>query len=162
MAGKTGTAQKLDPVNGGYLANEHIASFCGFGPVEDPAAVCLVVLDNPRGVYYGGIVTAPVFSEVMGQIMHYLGIPSSDELQGKASHPSSAVTSRADAPIQKTANGNVILPDFRGWSIRDAGDWLDRAGIGFMPNGTGSASSQDPQPGTAVQSGDNVKVWFSQ
>ena len=40
MAGKTGTAQKLDTVHGGYLPDEHIASFCGFGPVEDPAAIC--------------------------------------------------------------------------------------------------------------------------
>ena len=64
MGGKTGTAQKLDAVRGGYLENEYIASFCGFGPIEDPQAICLVVLDNPRGVYYGGLVAAPVFRAV--------------------------------------------------------------------------------------------------
>lgn len=77
--GKTGTAQKIDPVKGGYLENEYIASFCGFGPTEDPRAICLVVLDNPRGVYYGGQVAAPVFKETMGQIMRYMGIPAMEE-----------------------------------------------------------------------------------
>lgn len=79
MGGKTGTAQKIDPVKGGYLENEYIASFCGFGPTEDPRAICLVVLDNPRGVYYGGQVAAPVFKETMGQIMRYMGIPAMEE-----------------------------------------------------------------------------------
>lgn len=60
MAGKTGTAQKLDDVHGGYLEGQYIASFCGFGPTEDPKAICLVVLDTPKGVYYGGQVAAPV------------------------------------------------------------------------------------------------------
>lgn len=82
MGGKTGTAQKLDAVRGGYLENEYIASFCGFGPIEDPQAICLVVLDNPRGVYYGGLVAAPVFRETMGQIMRYLEIPSNEQRVG--------------------------------------------------------------------------------
>ena len=81
--GKTGTAQKIDPVKGGYLENEYIASFCGFGPTEDPRAICLVVLDNPRGVYYGGQVAAPVFKETMGQIMRYMGIPAMEEKKDK-------------------------------------------------------------------------------
>lgn len=61
------------------FGNEYIASFCGFGPTEDPRAICLVVLDNPRGVYYGGQVAAPVFKETMGQIMRYMGIPAMEE-----------------------------------------------------------------------------------
>lgn len=48
MAGKTGTAQKIDAVNGGYLKNQYIASFCGFGPTEDPRAICLVVLIHQK------------------------------------------------------------------------------------------------------------------
>lgn len=60
MAGKTGTAQKIDAEHGGYLKNQYIASFCGFGPTEDPRAICLVVLDTPTGTYYGGQVAAPV------------------------------------------------------------------------------------------------------
>jgi cell division protein FtsI (penicillin-binding protein 3)/stage V sporulation protein D (sporulation-specific penicillin-binding protein) len=160
MAGKTGTAQKLDTVHGGYLPDEHIASFCGFGPVEDPAAICLVVLDNPRGGnYYGGMVAAPVFSEVMGQIMRYMGIHTPDS---KEQAPVSSEKNRHELmPVRRGKDGSVYLPSFAGWSIRDTGDWLERAGLEFMPDGTGYADSQFPAAGNSVTSGTAVKVHFS-
>lgn len=164
MGGKTGTAQKIDTVHGGYLQGQYIASFCGFGPTEDPRAICLVVLDNPKGMYYGGMVAAPVFSEIMGQIMRYMGIhaiESAEARQKTAAAVEQAEAARHMPDIPAADAPAVTVPDFRGWSMRDTGEWLSRAGLGFRPDGSGFADRQDPLPGTAVERGDEVSVHFS-
>lgn len=73
-AGKTGTAQKIDPRTRTYSTTKHIASFVGFAPVENPAVVIIVVLDEPTGAYHGGDVAAPVFREIAEQILPGLDI----------------------------------------------------------------------------------------
>jgi cell division protein FtsI/penicillin-binding protein 2 len=73
VAGKTGTAQKPSPA-GGYLADAYVASFLGIVPVEHPRLVVLVVLDSPRGEYYGGTVAAPVFRAFASQALWHLRI----------------------------------------------------------------------------------------
>jgi cell division protein FtsI (penicillin-binding protein 3) len=76
VAGKTGTAQKPDLVNGGYARGKYIASFVGFLPVENPAISIIVVADEPQqGGYYGGTVCAPYFREIADQTVRYLRIP---------------------------------------------------------------------------------------
>jgi cell division protein FtsI (penicillin-binding protein 3) len=74
--GKTGTAQKVDPLTHLYSKTMHIASFAGIAPVNNPAIAVAVVMDNPKvGSYYGTAVSAPVFAEVAQQILEYLGVP---------------------------------------------------------------------------------------
>jgi len=75
VAGKTGTAQKYDRSKSSYSSTSHIASFIGFAPVENPALSIVVVIDEPKGQYYGGQVAAPVFREVASQVLRYLRIP---------------------------------------------------------------------------------------
>lgn len=158
MGGKTGTAQKLDTVHGGYLPNQYIASFCGFGPVEDPKAICLVVLDSPRGTYYGGQIAAPVFSEAMGQIMRYLGVPTYED---KAIHAVPVTEPAREMPELPSPNADtVVLPGFYRWSIRDTGEWLNKAGLRFRPEGSGFGISQSPGPGSTVKRGETVTVTF--
>ncbi|MDD4980400.1 MAG: penicillin-binding transpeptidase domain-containing protein [Candidatus Omnitrophica bacterium] len=70
-AGKTGTAQKLEP-NGAYSHNKFIASFIGFAPAEDPVVAIAVMVDEPRPYYFGGVVAAPVFKNVAGDTLRYL------------------------------------------------------------------------------------------
>jgi cell division protein FtsI (penicillin-binding protein 3) len=74
-AGKTGTAQKIDPSTGRYSLTDHIASFVGFAPLNEPAVTVLVMLDSPPGNYHGGSVAAPVFRRVAEQVLAYLDIP---------------------------------------------------------------------------------------
>ncbi len=74
-AGKTGTAQKFDRNIGSYSSSAHTALFVGFAPVEAPLFSMVVVIDNPKGLYYGGQVAAPVFHEIGKQIFRYLRIP---------------------------------------------------------------------------------------
>jgi cell division protein FtsI (penicillin-binding protein 3) len=76
VAGKTGTAQKVNLEEGGYYHNKFIASFVGFLPVENPAISIIVVADEPQqGGYYGGTVCAPYFREIADQTVRYLRIP---------------------------------------------------------------------------------------
>jgi len=78
-AGKTGTAQKIDP-NGRYSHSRFIASFVGFAPAERPALAMVVTIDEPRGHYYGGEVAAPVFRNIAEQALRYLAISPDQEL----------------------------------------------------------------------------------
>lgn len=70
VAGKTGTAQKLEP-NGAYSHNKFVASFIGFVPAEDPVLAIAVVIDEPRPYYFGGVVSAPVFKNVAVDALKY-------------------------------------------------------------------------------------------
>jgi len=70
-AGKTGTAQKLEP-DGSYSHNKFVASFIGFAPAEDPRIAIVVTVDEPHPYYFGGVVAAPVFKKVAGDVLKYL------------------------------------------------------------------------------------------
>jgi cell division protein FtsI (penicillin-binding protein 3) len=75
VAGKTGTTQKFDAALGGYSSQKHLASFAGFVPSDQPAIAMIVVIDEPKGtLYYGGQVAAPIFREVAGRVLRYLGL----------------------------------------------------------------------------------------
>jgi cell division protein FtsI/penicillin-binding protein 2 len=130
-AGKTGTAQKAEK-NGGYSKTKYIASFVGFAPVENPAVVIIVVIDEPTGSHHGGDVAAPVFREIAEQILPDLGVAPDTQLkpgqqnsqqlvaeatQTPASNPSPAQTrvaqgtpeSRATSAVtQDGRNGEII------------------------------------------------------
>ena len=70
-AGKTGTAQKIEP-DGSYSHNKFVASFIGFSPAEDPLLTIVVTVDEPHPSYFGGVVAAPVFQKVAGDVIRYL------------------------------------------------------------------------------------------
>ena len=72
--GKTGTARKLDE-NGKYTKDKHTASFVGFAPADKAEITVLVIIDEPQGKYYGGIVAAPVFRQIAQQTLNYLNVP---------------------------------------------------------------------------------------
>ena len=75
VAGKTGTAQKLDPNTGRYSMTRTVASFVGFLPADDPHLTILVVIDEPKTDQWGGTVAAPVFQRIAAQTVQHLGIP---------------------------------------------------------------------------------------
>lgn len=88
VAGKTGTAQKVDPVTGGYSADKRVASFVGFVPAEAPRLVVMVMIDEPRGQVYGGLVAAPVFARISTQALQYLKIMPNQPLSPGETLPS--------------------------------------------------------------------------
>ena len=92
-AGKTGTAQKVDPRTHAYSATKFIGSFVGFAPVKNPAVVIIVVIDEPLGSYHGGDVAAPVFREIAEQILPELGV--TPDVEFKSGPTMVAQTSKA-------------------------------------------------------------------
>jgi len=79
-AGKTGTAQRVDPNTHAYSKTKYIASFAGFAPVNNPAVTVAVILDSPEGLHQGGQVSAPVFARITQQILSYLNVPRDVEV----------------------------------------------------------------------------------
>jgi cell division protein FtsI (penicillin-binding protein 3) len=76
LAGKTGTASKIDKATGQYSQTAFIASFVGFAPASDPKLLCAVIVDEPQtGSIYGGTVAAPAFGQIMSFALPYMGIP---------------------------------------------------------------------------------------
>ena len=73
--GKTGTAEKLPRGNGKYLV-----SFIGFAPADDPQVLGLCIIHDPKGIYYGGTIAAPVIRSIFENILPYLGIEKSNTL----------------------------------------------------------------------------------
>lgn len=76
LAGKTGTASKVDPATGEYSETAYVASFMGFAPASNPKLLCAVIVDEPQtGSIFGGTVAAPAFGQIMAFALPYLGIP---------------------------------------------------------------------------------------
>ena len=89
VAGKTGTAHKLDD---GRYVNRYVASFVGFAPVSNPRLIVAVMIDEPAGDdYYGGEVAAPVFSKVTGASLHALNVPNDAPLDNVIAPPAAIV-----------------------------------------------------------------------
>jgi cell division protein FtsI (penicillin-binding protein 3) len=81
VAGKTGTAQKIDPRTGAYSATQFVSSFVGYVPADRPQLAMIVVIDEPQGDAWGGTVAAPVFNRVGEQVLNYLGVSSSEPVK---------------------------------------------------------------------------------
>jgi len=79
VIGKTGTAQKFDPIEKRYLSSSHIASFIGFVARERPLFSIIAVIDDPKGHYYGGQVAAPLFRSIAKKILFYLGVSPEEQ-----------------------------------------------------------------------------------
>lgn len=87
IAGKTGTAAKPDPVNGGYSTTNYVASFVGIVPASKPRLVILVSVDEPRGAIWGGVVAAPAFKRIADFALQYLEVPPDDTAALKTTAP---------------------------------------------------------------------------
>lgn len=181
VAGKTGTAQKVNESGTGYSEGKYIASFCGFGPVENPQVTLLVVIDEPYGSFYGGQIAAPVAGRILSQVFRYLRIEPSDSPiaeedefdenvgEGDAGGTVSSIqvrqvqeeVSQAESTEKNSQESQGGVPNFFGKSIREAARIADEAGLIFESSGSGFATSQSIQPGTVVESGTRIKVYFS-
>jgi cell division protein FtsI (penicillin-binding protein 3) len=82
-AGKTGTAQKVDPATHAYSHTKYVATFAGFAPVNDPAIVVAVILDSAVGLHQGGQVSAPVFTRITQQVLEYMHTPHDVEFSAR-------------------------------------------------------------------------------
>jgi cell division protein FtsI (penicillin-binding protein 3) len=111
--GKTGTAQKIDPVTRTYSHTKLVASFAGFAPVSNPAISVAVIIDTPTvGTRYGAETSAPVFAEVAQEVLEYLGVPHDQPLKTKkeimVAEKDAAIE---DGPSENTADLTAMFDD---------------------------------------------------
>jgi cell division protein FtsI (penicillin-binding protein 3) len=147
VAGKTGTAEKADPIAGGYSKDKRIASFMGFVPAEKPRVAILVVVDEPVSSPYGGVVAAPAFSRIAEATLRYLKVfPRIDVSFSPAKEPATESGPAAAAPIEHSAISES-LPDVRGLSIREALKRLSSLDLEVTVSGSGRVVRQTTVPG---------------
>jgi cell division protein FtsI (penicillin-binding protein 3) len=160
VAGKTGTAQKVDQ-SGAYSMVDHVSSFVGFVPASRPALVVLVSLDRPRGRFnQGGDVAAPVFARIAGQALRHLAVPPDDRdrvlhmLAYRTDHLTPAAYRPEPVPSEQWELGEpTLMPDLTGRSAREAAIAAARRGLIVELQGTGWVVAQRPAPGTELESG---------
>jgi cell division protein FtsI (penicillin-binding protein 3) len=98
-AGKTGTAQKIDPRTRTYSKTKYVASFVGFAPVNNPAVTIAIIMDSPtKGGHFGHSASAPVFHDLAQQILEYLGVPHDQEMTQKNLTAKTSLPEADDAP----------------------------------------------------------------
>ncbi|MBX6351447.1 MAG: PASTA domain-containing protein [Clostridia bacterium] len=132
IGGKTGTTQK---VVGGRVGGAYIASFVGFAPADDPKVVLYVAIDEPKGLYYGGQVAAPVFEAAMRDILRYLDVP-----------PHCAPGETAGAPGEPQL---TVVPSLVNLGVADALGEARKAGFTAVVKGSGSRIARQTPPGGA-------------
>ncbi|KAF0824515.1 stage V sporulation protein D [Cytobacillus firmus] len=144
VGGKTGTAQKAQ--NGRYLENNHIVSFIGFAPADDPQLVVYVAVDNPKGtVQFGGVVAAPIVGEIMGDSLRAMGVkPRKDQIEKELTW--------MDSPM-------IEVPDMVGLTKKDLGELY--LNLKIDASGTGNTVvEQTPQPGIKLKEGSTIRLYF--
>jgi cell division protein FtsI (penicillin-binding protein 3) len=173
VAGKTSTAQKVDPATGKYSSEKFTAVFVGFVPVDHPRLVVAVVLDEPMIGRYGGDLAGPVFRRVAEASLRYLGVtPSATSariaaVKREADLADATLVTNKHAPSPSppsspipTSPGAVRVPDATGMPAHDVIVSLSKAGLVAEIEGWGRAVRQSPTAGSAAPKGSAVRVVF--
>ena len=159
VAGKTGTAQKVDPGTRRYSDKNYIALFVGFAPADRPKMIMAVVVDEPEKRKYGGLAAAPVFREVGAWTMNRLQInPDMRLVHQKEEQADQA--GKGAIRVVVTQEGPGLLPDFKGRTMREVLKTGRSLGLEVVPDGTGLAFSQQPAPGLPLDKINQVRVSF--
>jgi cell division protein FtsI (penicillin-binding protein 3) len=166
VAGKTGTAQKIEPLLGGYSEDRFNCGFMGFAPVEDPKIALLIVIDEPQGPSYGGTVAAPVFKSIMEKVLPYLNIFPKGTLVVKKGFDSAP----HEDPLEMGALAGedkvgkeverAVMPDLTGLSMRNALSRIEGKGLIIKVSGNGRLIEQAPKAGTVIEKGDICYLKF--
>ncbi|MRH42161.1 stage V sporulation protein D [Aquibacillus halophilus] len=147
VGGKTGTAQKVGD-DGKYMSNNHVVSFIGFAPADDPEIVVYLAIDNPKNtVQFGGVVAAPIVGNIMGDSLRALGVERrEDGLEKEYRWP--------DEPL-------VEVPDLRGLTKKDLQEYL--VNLSIEANGSGDyIIDQAPEPGVKIPQGEEIRIYFDE
>jgi cell division protein FtsI (penicillin-binding protein 3) len=152
VAGKTGTAQKAE--HGVYSAKKRVSSFIGFVPADNPRLVSLVLVDEPEGNVYGGVVAAPAFRNIAQGALRQLAVAPRDGAV-IPNMPAQAEPS-AQRPIKRpgvqlASSTEDAVPDFLGLSMREALEKAQSMRISLKMQGSGYVVKQTPAPGDRRQ-----------
>lgn len=145
IAGKTGTAQKVDPESGTYGAGKYISSFVGFAPASDPKVSIFISIDEPSaGEYYAGVITTPVARQLFSDLFNYLSIDISS----------------SDDEVRKSLLKDVIIPEIRDLTVLDGQHLLKELNLEYETVGEGEKIVDiTPKPGYSVKEGTKVVIY---
>jgi len=187
-AGKTGTAQKF--INGHYSHDKFVASYVGFAPVDNTRLAAIVVINEPRGQYYGGTVAGPAFAKIMERALLHLNVEQDRPLplippETDGGHlMAEASASEEELPRDKlestmreltgtgepgepagaalvVTTGWFAVPDFGGMNLRQVVRLCTRLGLTPKVSGSGTAIGQRPDPGSMVPKDAVCEIFFS-
>ncbi len=166
VAGKTGTAQKLDPETGKYSKKRWTSLFMGFVPADHPVLSAVIVVDEPEGEYYGGKVAAPAFAAIMDRILKYINVVPLDSVEKvKVTRNEESQIIKRDRRIfplyfsgSKSNKTTNRIPNFVGLGLKDALRVSLRMGLKLDVSGSGVCVSQWPKPGSRIPSGRKVRL----
>ena len=174
VAGKTGTAQKMDPATKRYSRAPGVLSFVGFVPADDPRLAMIVLLDEPKNEKWGSEAAAPIFATIGREALRYLNVAPRDSspvpiVRGEitAAGPAvpragSPVEPRAEAPVRAAGlvpepaaagEGQAVMPRLAGLSLRQAMEALAPFGVRLEISGRGMVTGQSPAPGAPLPAG---------
>jgi cell division protein FtsI (penicillin-binding protein 3) len=169
VAGKTGTAQKMDPATKRYSRAPGVLSFVGFVPAEDPRLVMMVMLDEPKNEKWGSEAAAPIFSAIGREALRYLNVPPRDsspvpivrgEMAAVApgrSRPTEPAAPTPGPPVVTAAGPEpadaAVMPRLAGLSLRQAMEVLAPLGVTLEITGRGVVMAQSPLPGAPLPTG---------
>jgi cell division protein FtsI (penicillin-binding protein 3) len=167
VAGKTGTAQKMDPATRRYSRAPGVLSFVGFVPAEDARLAMIVLLDEPKTEKWGSEAAAPIFAAIGKEALRYLNVPPRQTapvalVRGElGASPASSVTAAAAASVESgpaeppltTEESASVMPVVRGLSLRQALDTLAPLDVRLEVSGRGIVVQQTPSPGVPLPAG---------
>jgi cell division protein FtsI (penicillin-binding protein 3) len=167
VAGKTGTAQKLDPATRRYSRAPGVLSFVGFAPADAPRFVMLVMLDEPKNEKWGSEAAAPIFAAIGRDVLRYLDVPARDveavQIEATPAADRSATsgpggiraaTTAAAAP----ADGVARMPSLHGKTKRQVLALLAPLRVEVAMAGRGVVVDQDVPPGAPVDPGSTIRL----
>ena len=141
IGGKTGTAQKVNSVTGGYESGKYISSMVAMAPVDSPEITAFVSIDEPsNGAYYAGVVTAPLMKILLTDIFNYMDSEFSEDY---------------NAVVR-----DVLIPEIRGKSIEESKKILKDVNLEYNIEGSGeSVTNTQPYPGYTVKEGTKITIY---
>ena len=141
IGGKTGTAQKVNSVTGGYESGKYISSMAAMAPVDSPEITAFVSIDEPsNGAYYAGVVTAPLMKVLLTDIFNYMDSEFSEDY---------------NAVVR-----DVLIPEIRGKSIEEAKKILKDVNLEYNIEGSGEiVTNTQPYPGYTVKEGSKITIY---
>ncbi len=177
VGGKTGTSKVI--INGNYSNDSYFSTFIGFFPVEKPELVCYVLINKPKGEYYGGKVSAPVFKKIVEKIVraepeNFLEETKSSEIENrkyeKDISEEDIFVSNVDfeKPTLKTIKNNDeplinknLMPNLNGRTVKEAITILNQLTLNYDLIGSGVVTKQSIKPGSIIKKNQVCKIYCS-
>lgn len=163
VAGKTGTAQKVDFENGGYVKGAYISSFAGFVPANDPRFVIYIAVDNPKKYFYGSQVAAPIFSKVASYAVRKAGLSPTIISEDNLLHLSKNKKDSKSIKRTKTNLREMLtdqMPSLSGMSLRQVLRELKATDKKLVIHGRGQVFKTEPESGESLSQSQKIHVFL--